>query len=131
MSTELMQALHDLGKEKGIEPEVILEAVEAALISAYKKNFGSAQNVQVNIDEVTGEFHVFTCYDVVEEVLNDKTEISLEEAQKLNPNYQVGEVVMEEVTPRNFGRIAAQTAKQVVVQRIREAERGMIYSEFS
>ena len=131
MSTELMQALHDLGKEKGIEPEVILEAVEAALISAYKKNFGAAQNVQVNIDEVTGEFHVFTCYDVVEEVLNDKTEISLEEAQKRNPNYQIGEVVMEEVTPRNFGRIAAQTAKQVVVQRIREAERGMIYSEFS
>ena len=131
MSTELMQALHDLGKEKGIEPEVILEAVEAALISAYKKNFGSVQNVQVNIDEVTGEFHVFTCYDVVEEVLNDKTEISLEDAQKLNPNYQVGEVVMEEVPPRNFGRIAAQTAKQVVVQRIREAERGMIYSEFS
>lgn len=131
MSTELMQALHDLGKEKGIEPEVILEAVEAALISAYKKNFGAMQNVQVNIDEVTGEFHVFTCYDVVEEVLNDKTEISLEDAQKLNPNYQVGEVVMEEVTPRNFGRIAAQTAKQVVVQRIREAERGMIYSEFS
>ena len=71
MSTELMQALHDLGKEKGIEPEVILEAVEAALISAYKKNFGSAQNDQVYIDEVTGEFHVFTCYDVVDEVLND------------------------------------------------------------
>lgn len=131
MSTELMQALHDLGKEKGIEPEVILEAVEAALISAYKKNFGSAQNVQVNIDEVTGEFHVYTCYDVVEEVVNDKTEIALVDAQKRNPNYQIGEVVMEEVTPRNFGRIAAQTAKQVVVQRIREAERGMIYSEFS
>lgn len=131
MSTELMQALHDLGKEKGIEPEVILEAVEAALISAYKKNFGSAQNVQVNIDEVTGEFHVYTCYDVVEEVVNDKTEISLADAQKRNPNYQIGEVIMEEVTPRNFGRIAAQTAKQVVVQRIREAERGMIYSEFS
>ncbi len=131
MSTELMQALHDLGKEKGIEPEVILEAVEAALISAYKKNFGATQNVQVTIDDVTGDFHVFTCYDIVEEVLNDKTEISLEEAQKLNPNYQLGEVVMEEVTPRNFGRIAAQTAKQVVVQRIREAERGLIYSEFS
>ncbi len=131
MSTELMQALNDLGKEKGIEPEVILEAVEAALISAYKKNFGSVQNVQVNIDEVTGEFHVYTCYDVVEEVVNEKTEISLEDAQKRNPNYQIGEVVMEEVTPRNFGRIAAQTAKQVVVQRIREAERGMIYSEFS
>ena len=131
MSTELLQALHDLGKEKGIEPEIILEAVEAALISAYKKNFGSAQNVQVNIDSVKGEFHVYTCYNVVEEVSNEKTEISLEEAQKRNPGYQVGDVINEEVTPRNFGRIAAQTAKQVVVQRIREAERGMIYNEFS
>ena len=72
MSTELLQALSDLGKEKGIEPEVILEAVEAALISAYKKNFGSAQNVQVVIDQVTGDFHVYTCYDVVEEVNNEK-----------------------------------------------------------
>ncbi len=131
MSTELLQALNDLGKEKGIEPAVILEAVEAALISAYKKNFGSAQNVQVTIDSVTGDFHVYTCYDVVEEVNNEKTEISLADAQKQNPSYEVGDVVTEEVTPRNFGRIAAQTAKQVVVQRIREAERGMIYSEFS
>lgn len=131
MSTELMQALTDLGKEKGIEPEVILEAVEAALISAYKKNFGSVQNVQVTIDKVTGEFHVYTVYDVVEEVTNDKTEISLVDALKRNPSYEIGDVVTEEVTPRNFGRIAAQTAKQVVVQRIREAERGMIYSEFS
>ena len=131
MSTELLQALSDLGKEKGIEPEVIMEAVEAALISAYKKNFGSAQNVQVVVDRVTGEFHVYTCYNVVEEVINDKTEIALADAQKKNPGYQVGDLVTEEVTPRNFGRIAAQTAKQVVVQRIREAERGMIYSEFS
>ena len=131
MSTELLQALSDLGKEKGIEPEVIMEAVEAALISAYKKNFGSAQNVQVVVDRVTGEFHVYTCYNVVEEVINDKTEIALADAQRKNPGYQVGDLVTEEVTPRNFGRIAAQTAKQVVVQRIREAERGMIYSEFS
>lgn len=131
MSTELLQALHDLGKEKGIEPEVIMEAVEAALISAYKKNFGSVQNVQVAADKVTGDFHVYTCYDVVEEVTNDKTEISLTDARKRNPSYQVGDIVTEEVTPRNFGRIAAQTAKQVVVQRIREAERGMIYNEFS
>jgi N utilization substance protein A len=131
VSTELLQALNDLGKEKGIEPEVIMEAVEAALISAYKKNFGSVQNVQVTVDQVTGDFHVYTCYDVVEEVTNDKTEISLEDARKQNPSYELGDVITEEVTPRNFGRIAAQTAKQVVVQRIREAERGMIYSEFS
>lgn len=131
MSTELLQALSDLGKEKGIEPDIILEAVEAALISAYKKNFGSVQNVQVTVDKVTGDFHVYTCYDVVEDVTNDKTEISLANARQKNPSYQVGDIVTEEVTPRNFGRIAAQTAKQVVVQRIREAERGMIYSEFS
>ena len=87
--------------------------------------------MQVTVDSVTGDFHVYTCYDVVEEVNNEKTEISLADAQKQNPSYEVGDVVTEEVTPRNFGRIAAQTAKQVVVQRIREAERGMIYSEFS
>ena len=131
MSNELLQALHDLGKEKGIAPEVIMEAVEAALISAYKKNFGATQNVQVSVDQVTGDFHVYTVYDVVEVVENDKTEISLVDAQKLMPSYEIGDVVTEEVTPRNFGRIAAQTAKQVVVQRLREAERGMIYSEFS
>ncbi len=131
MSTELLQALNDLCREKGIEPEIILDAVEAALISAYKKNFGTAQNVQVDLNKETGDFHVYTCYDVVEEVTNEKTEISLEDAQKRDPHYQAGDIVRDEVTPRNFGRIAAQTAKQVVVQRIREAERGMIYSEFS
>jgi len=131
VNNELMAALHDLGKEKGIAPEVIWEAVEAALVSAYKKNYGAGQNVSVSIDEVTGDFHVYTVYNVVEQVLNDKAEISLEDAQKRNKTYQIGDVITEEVTPRNFGRIAAQTAKQVVVQRIREAERGMIYSEFS
>lgn len=131
MNNELMEALHALGKEKGIEPEVIWEAVKVALESAYKKNYGAGQNVQVSVDENTGDFHVYTVYNVVEEVLNDKTEVSLEDAQKKNPVFQIGDVVTEEVTPRNFGRIAAQTAKQVVVQRIREAERGLIYSEFS
>ncbi|MBR6755628.1 MAG: transcription termination/antitermination protein NusA [Peptococcaceae bacterium] len=130
MSAELLEALNDLGREKGIEPEVILDAVEAALISAYKKNFGSMQNVRVSIDKVTGEFHVYACTDVVEEVTNDRTEISVADAQKRNPAYQAGDVIETEVTPRDFGRIAAQTAKQVVVQRIREAERGMVYNEF-
>lgn len=130
MSAELLEALNDLGREKGIEPEIILDAVEAALISAYKKNFGSMQNVRVSIDKVTGEFHVYACTDVVEEVLNERTEISVAEAQKKNPKYQAGDVIETEVTPRDFGRIAAQTAKQVVVQRIREAERGMVYNEF-
>ena len=126
MSNELLQALHDLGREKGIAPEVIMEAVEAALISAYKKNFGSAQNVQVSVDQVTGDFHVYTCYNVVETVENEKTEISLEDAQKLNPSYEIGDIVTEEVTPRNFGRIAAQTAKQVVVHTLRLPEGSVI-----
>lgn len=130
MSAELLQALHDLGKEKGIETEVILEAIEAALISAYKKNFGSLQNVRVSIDEVTGDFHVYSRLSVVEEVTNERAEISLEQARSLSPNYELGDVVEEEVTPRDFGRIAAQTAKQVVVQKIRDAEKGMIYNEF-
>ena len=89
------------------------------------------QNVQVVLNRETGDFHVYTCYNVVEEVQDDKTEIALADARQMKPSYEIGDVVREEVTPRNFGRIAAQTAKQVVVQRIREAERGMIYSEFS
>ena len=105
MSAELLEALNDLGREKGIEPEVILDAVEAALISAYKKNFGSMQNVRVSIDKVTGEFHVYACTDVVEEVTNDRTEISVADAQKRNPAYQAGDVIETEVTPRDFGRI--------------------------
>ena len=110
MSTELLQALSDLGKEKGIEPEIILEAVEAALISAYKKNFGSTQNVQVVLNRETGDFHVYTCYNVVEEVQDDKTEIALADARQMKPSYEIGDVVREEVTPRNFGRIAAHSA---------------------
>lgn len=131
MNLELLEALHDLGKEKGIEADVILEAIEAALISAYKKNFGSLQNVRVTVDKGTGEFKVYARKEVVEELFNDRSEITLTDALKVNPSYVLGDVIESEVTPRDFGRIAAQTAKQVVVQRIREAERGMIYDEFS
>lgn len=131
MNAELLSALKDLGREKGIDEEVILEAIEAALISAYKKNFGSLQNVRVVIDRETGEFKVFARKEVVEEVVSDRTEISLVEAQKIRPDYALGDIIEIEVIPKDFGRIAAQTAKQVVVQRIREEERGMIYNEFS
>ena len=131
MNAEFMQAFEQLGREKGIAPEVLFDAIEAALISAYKRNFGSAQNVRVSLDRVTGEIHVFARKNVVEEEKDSRLELSLADAQKLDLRYELDDIVEIEVTPKNFGRIAAQTAKQVVVQRIREAERGIIYEEFS
>lgn len=130
MNIEFIQALHDLEKEKGIKVDILLEAIEAALISAYKKNFGSGHNVRVEILRDTGEIKVLAQRQVVEEVNDPRTEISLAEARAINSNYEIGDIVEKEVTPRDFGRIAAQTAKQVVVQRIREAERNLIYDEF-
>ena len=122
--------LKELGKEKGIDEEVLFEAIEAALISAYKRNFGSAQNVRVTLSRETGHYHVYAIKTVVEDPEDEITEISLAQARTIKPDYEVGDVIEIEVTPANFGRIAAQTAKQVVVQRIREAERGMVISEF-
>ncbi|TGE31219.1 transcription termination factor NusA [Desulfosporosinus sp. Sb-LF] len=130
MNMEFIEALHELEKGRGISAEILFEAIEAALISAYKKNFGSLQNVRVLIDRLTGEFKVYARKTVVEDVEDTRTQVGLEDARKLDPNYQLEDVVEYEVTPREFGRIAAQTAKQVVVQRIREAERGMIYDEY-
>lgn len=131
MNAEFMQAFEQLGKEKGIAAEVLFDAIEAALISAYKRNFGLAQNVRVSLDRITGEIHVFARKNIVEIVEDERLEIQLSEAKKIDSNYEVDDVIEIEVTPKNFGRIAAQTAKQVVVQRIREAERGIIYEEFS
>jgi transcription termination/antitermination protein NusA len=130
MNMDFIEALHELEKGRGISAEILFEAIEAALISAYKKNFGSLQNVRVVIDRLTGEFKVYARKTIVEAVEDARTQVGLEEALKLNPNYQLEDIVEYEVTPRDFGRIAAQTAKQVVVQRIREAERGMIYDEY-
>ncbi len=131
MNTEFIEALAELEREKGISMDVLLEALEAALISAYKRNFGSLQNVSVDINRETGAIKVYARKTVVEEIEDDRTEISLEEARKKDPRYELNDIVEVEVTPRDFGRIAAQTAKQVVVQRIREAERGIIFEEFS
>jgi N utilization substance protein A len=119
-----------LEKEKGISKEVIIEAIEAALISAYKRNFNQAQNVRVSFNPTTGTIKVLARKDVVDSVFDPRLEISVEKAREYNPNFQVGDIVELEVTPKDFGRIAAQTAKQVVTQRVREAERGVIYSEF-
>ena len=131
MNTEFMEALAEIEREKGVSMDILIDALEAALISAYKRNFGSLQNVSVIINRETGEIKVYARKNVVEEVNDDRTEILLGEAREKDPRYEIGDVVEIEVTPRDFGRIAAQTAKQVVVQRIREAERGIIYEEFS
>lgn len=130
MSSELLDALYILEKDKGISKEVLIEAIEAALISAYRRNFNQAQNVRIDLNFDRGTMRVFARKDVVDQVFDSRLEISLEEAKKINPNYQIEDVVEMEVTPKDFGRIAAQTAKQVVTQRVREAERGIIYAEF-
>ena len=106
------KSIAQLAKEKHISPDVLYSAVEEALITAYKKNFGSTQNVRVSMNKENGEIHVYAQKNIVTEVENPLTEISLDEAFKLNPRYQAGDVVEEEVTPKNFGRIAAQNAKQ-------------------
>lgn len=130
MNVEFIEALKELEKERNIATDVLIEAIEAALISAYKKNFGSSQNVRVEINRDTGEIHVYNRRNIVEEVEDPRLEVLLSEARQIRPSYEIGDVLETEVTPRTFGRIAAQTAKQVVVQRIREAERSNIYEEF-
>ena len=131
-STELIIAMEDLEKEKGIKKEYLLESIESALVTAYKKNFDvNSDNVKITMNDTTGEVHVYAEFEVVEEVEDEKTQISLEEAKKIDPKYSVGDVVSKELVPKNFGRIAAQTAKQVIIQRIREASRDVIFNEFS
>ena len=130
MSREIIGALQALEEEKGIPKEVLLDALEAALVSAYRRNFGSAQNSRVQIDRQSGEVKVFARKTVVETIQDPRVEISLEESQRHDPRYQIGDVVEVEVTPADFGRIAAQTARQVVMQKLHEAERDIIYDEF-
>lgn len=130
MKIDFVEALTEIEKEKGISKEVLIEAIEAALISSYKRNFNTAQNVRVDIDRLTGVIKVYARKTVVEEVLDPRMEISLDAARSINGNFQFDDIVEIEVTPRDFGRIAAQTAKQVVTQRIREAERGLVYNAF-
>ncbi|KAA9301978.1 MULTISPECIES: transcription termination factor NusA [Aerococcus] len=130
MGKELIQAFETLETEKGISKEVIIDALEAALVSAYKRNYKQAQNVEVHFDEKKGEIKVYAVKEVVDMVMDSTLEVSLEEAHERNTAYEVGDKIRFEVTPKDFGRIAAQTAKQVVTQRIREAERTIIYNEF-
>ena len=130
MNADFILAIQELGKEKGIEPELLFQAVEEALVTAYKKNFGSNQNVKVEMNKESGEFHVFAIRTVVDKEELEDNEISWADAKEIDARYEVDDIVEIEVTPKNFGRIAAQNAKQVVVQRIREAERGMVYERF-
>ena len=130
MNGDFNEAVLQIGKEKGIDKAVLIDALEAALISAYKKNFGSAQNVKITINDETGEVHVYAQKKVVDVVEDDLLEINIDSAKEISKKYQIDDIVDIEVTPKKFGRIAAQTAKQVVAQKIREAERGIIYDEF-
>lgn len=130
MNVEFMNALEQLGREKGIDKDTLIDALELALISGYKRNFNSATNVRVDISRESGSIRVYARKSVVESPTDTRLEISLDAARDLNPAYQVADVVELEVTPRDFGRIAAQTAKQVVTQRIREAERSVIYGKY-
>ncbi|MBQ2312492.1 MAG: transcription termination/antitermination protein NusA [Firmicutes bacterium] len=130
MNLEFLEALDDLEREKHMSKDMLIEAIESALVSAYKKNYGTSQNVRVDIDRQTGDINVFMRRDIVEEVEDPFSQASLEEAQEIDPEYEIGDVIEYMVTPMDFGRIAAQTAKQVVIQRIRETERGMIYDDY-
>lgn len=130
MKAEFIEALEEIEKEKGICKDTIFDALEAALISGYKKNFGSSQNVEVEINKENGEVRVLAKKTVVESVEDELLEISLESAREIDKNYDIDDIVNIEITPRNFGRIAAQTAKQVVMQKIKEAEREIVFGEF-
>ena len=127
---EFIEALHLIEKENGIDREIIFEAIEASLVAACKKNFGANQNIKVVIDRDTGNVACYAQRTVVETVTDELNEIEVNAARVLNPSYQIGDVVDLEVTPRNFGRVAAQTAKQVVVQKFREAEREILYNQY-
>ncbi len=128
---ELILALEDLEKEKGIKKEYLLESIEAALVTAYKRNFDALENVKVVMDKQTGATYVYSIKEVVERANDPVQEISLDEAKKINKSIQIGDNVEIEIVPKNFGRIAAQTAKQVIVQKIREAEREILYTDYS
>ena len=127
---EFLNAVDVLEKEKHINRDIIFEAMELALLSAYKKNFNSLTNAKVNIDRDTGDIKIYSYKTVVEEVEDEETEISLKDAKNIDKTLDVGSTIDEEVTPDNFGRVAAATAKQVVVQKIREAERNSLIDEF-
>ena len=128
---ELILSLEELEKEKGIKKSYVIEAIETALVTAYKRNFDALENVKVDIDKQTGATHIYAIKDVMEEAKDEATEISLEDAHKINKSLKLGDQVDVEIVPKDFGRIAAQTAKQVIIQKLREVERDLIFNEFN
>lgn len=129
-SNELLLATEYLEKEKKIPRAVLIDAIEAALITAYKKNYDSARNVRVELNMDQGTFKVIARKDVVEEVFDDRDEVDLSTALVKNPAYEIGDIYEEDVTPKDFGRVGAQAAKQAVMQRLRDAEREILFEEF-
>ena len=128
---QLIVAIQELEKEKGIKKDYLLDSIESALLTAYKRNYNSQENVKVVVDRETGASHLYSVKEVVEHAENPILQISLEEARKIDKEAQIDGTVDVELVPKNFGRIAAQTAKQVIIQKLREAEREIIYSEYS
>lgn len=131
-STQLIVAMNDLEKESGIKKEYLLESIETALVTAYKRNFDcEEENVKITMDKETGEIHVYMQKEIVDEVENEKIQMSLEEAKSIDKKLKVGDIYEKELIPKDFGRIAAGTAKQVIVQKIREASREFLYNEYN
>jgi len=131
MSKALIAGINQVATDKGLDREVIFQAIEAALVSAYRRNYGSVANVTAEVDRTSGDMHVFAEREVVEDVMNPRTEITEQDVRKIQPTAKLGDVVRVPSTPDDFGRIAAQTAKQVILQRIREAERDTVYENFA
>lgn len=130
MSKELVSALDALEEEKGIKAEVLIDALEEALKKAYEKNYDESQNVEVQFDNKKGNIKVYAVKTVVDEIDEPHEQITLEEALEINKAYEIGDEIRFEVTPKDFGRLAAQTAKQIIMQKVREAERGAVYDNF-
>ena len=130
MNQELLNAMNYLEKEKSIPREILIETIEAALLTAYKKNYTQHKNVKVDLNLTNGSYRVISRKDVVEEVEDETAEVDLETARTVNPAYEIGDPYDEDVTPKDFNRVGAQAAKQAVMQRLRDAERGILYDEF-
>ncbi len=130
MNKELLSAIEYLSKEKGVTADVICDSLEAVLITAYKKEYDGNPNATVRLDRLTGDYSIVSPKTVVAEVADEENEISLEDVRAIDKGYEEGDEILVDVTPKNFGRIAAQAAKQVMIQRLREAERNIVYDEF-
>ena len=128
---QLILALEELEKDKGIKKEYVIESIETALVTAYKRNFDASENVRVDIDKKTGATHIYAIKEVKKRVTDPVTQIGIKDAQKINKTLDAGDSVDIEIVPKDFGRIAAQTAKQVIVQKLREVERDVIFNEYS